>query len=161
MTGCQKRQGRMSECKLLLPRIEIRKIRPTLDLLKQLQKICRPNQKYLTKRPINRIRPVLFAMANMPFGPVASTKRKLLLKEQKLLPSRSCVFFRRSDPTFRKCLKSRKCNKPDCSSTHNALLNGDERRYPAKDNKVTGCRLLPTAGDFALKESGWVKCPFF
>ena len=26
--------------------------------------------------------PVLFAMANMPFGPVASAKRKLLLKEQ-------------------------------------------------------------------------------
>ena len=31
-------------------------------------------------------------MANMPIGPVASTKRKLLLKEQKLPPSRSCVF---------------------------------------------------------------------
>ena len=45
----------MSEFKLMLSRIEIRKIRPALDLLKQLQKICRPNQKYLTKRPINRI----------------------------------------------------------------------------------------------------------
>ena len=82
----------MSECKLMLPRFEIRKIRRALDLLKQLQKLCVPNQKYLTKSPINRIHPVLFAMANMPIGPVASTKRKLLLKEQKLLPSRSCVF---------------------------------------------------------------------
>ena len=31
-------------------------------------------------------------MANMPFGPVASTKRKILIKEQSLLPSRSCFF---------------------------------------------------------------------
>ena len=82
----------MSECALTLPKTETRKIRPTLALLKQYHIFCLLNQKGLTKSPIESIRPALFAMANMPFGPVASSKRKLLLKEQSLVPSRICVF---------------------------------------------------------------------
>ena len=37
-------------------------------------------------------------------------------------------------PYFRKCQKSRNCNKPDCNSTHNALLHGAEKIYPARDS---------------------------
>ena len=90
MTGWQKRQRRMSDCALKLPRFEIRKIKPTLALVKQQQKVRRLIQRCLTKNPINSIRPEFFATANMPLGHVASTKRNLLLKEQSLLPSRNC-----------------------------------------------------------------------
>ena len=59
---------------------------------KRVKKNCPLIGTFLTKTPINSIRPVLLATANMTFGPVPSTKRKLFFKEQSLPRSR-IVFF--------------------------------------------------------------------
>ena len=93
MTGWQKKQQRKIECAQTRPKIEIRKIRPTLA-----RKFCRLIQKCLRKSPINSIRFVLFATANMPVGPLASTKRKIFTQSAKCKLCFSCL---QSDHTIK------------------------------------------------------------
>ena len=43
-----------------------------------------------------------------------------------------CFFCLRDKQMFRQCKSSRKCRKDGCNSSHNTLLHGDERDFPAK-----------------------------
>ena len=91
MTGWQKKQRRMSESALKLPNSKSGKSGQHWPLQNSNKKRCRIIQRFLTKSPINSIRPEFFATANLTLCHVASTNRNLLLKEQSLLPSRNCV----------------------------------------------------------------------
>ena len=54
-----------------------------------------------------------------------ATQRAKHVAEQKL-----CFACLQSNHSFRNCSKARKCPKPDCESTHNALLHGAEKIFP-------------------------------
>ena len=58
------------------------------------------------------------------------TQRAKNVAEQKL-----CFACLQSNHSFCNCSKARKCPKPDCESTHNVLLYGAEKIFPAKDTK--------------------------
>ncbi len=56
------------------------------------------------------------------------TQRAKLVAENRL-----CFSCLNGKHTFRKCPKSRKCGKDGCKSSHNTLLHGAERVFPATD----------------------------
>ena len=48
--------------------------------------------------------------------------------------------------SFRNFSRARRCPKPDCESTHNVLLHGDEKNFPPKDTKSS-----PASGNAKIK----------
>ena len=86
----------------------------------------KPNQQYLPCAVCNGKHAIWSCSVYEEKTP---TQRAKFAAEQKL-----CFSCLQSDHTFWKCPKSRKCNKPDCNSTHNALLHGAEKIYPGKDS---------------------------
>ena len=61
-----------------------------------------------------------------------ATQRAKHVAEQKL-----CFSYLQSNHSFRNCSKARKCPKLDYESTHNVLLHGAEKIFPAENTKNT------------------------
>ena len=97
-------------------------------LSKTVTKILWSNSKVSDKKPNQQYAPCVVCNSKHAiwscsvYNEKTPTQRAKFAAEQKL-----CFSCLHSDHTFRKCPKSKKCNKPDCNSTHNALIHGAER----------------------------------
>ena len=93
------------------------------------------NSKVSDKKPYQQCPPCAVCNGKYAIWSSSVYKEKNFTQSAKFVTKQKwCFSCLQSDHTFRKCPNSRKCNKLDCNNTHNALLHGTERKYPAKDS---------------------------
>ena len=73
-----------------------------------------------------------------------ATQRAKYVAEQRL-----CFACLNGNHSFRQCSRAKKCPKPECDSTHIALLHGAERIFPRKENS----KISNNAGTNKSKEN--------
>ena len=82
--------------------------------------------------------PCIVCRGHHPLWKFASLKEKTPTQRARLIAKQQlCFFCFGANHLFRSCPRRRKCEKDGCTSSHNPLLYGAKRVFPAKTSKTS------------------------